>query len=76
MPADLIQAAEVLAAKRGTSINSLVQESLQKIVRSEDETVAAQARYQLSFWDGLILAAAKAAGAATMFSEDAPITMG
>ena len=29
-----------------------------------------QARYQLSFWDGLILAAAKAAGAATMFSED------
>ena len=28
------------------------------------------ARYQLSFWDGLILAAAKAAGASTLFSED------
>ena len=27
-------------------------------------------RYQLSFWDGLILAAAKAGGASILFSED------
>ena len=39
-----IQAAKVLAAKRGTSISSLVQQSLQKIVRSEDETAAALRR--------------------------------
>ena len=44
LPADLIQAAKVLAAKRGTSISSLVQESLQKIARSEEETATALRR--------------------------------
>ena len=29
-----------------------------------------EARYQMSFWDGLILAAAEAAGADVLFTED------
>lgn len=34
------------------------------------EAMALEARYALSFWDALILSAAHAAGAATLFSED------
>ena len=52
LPVELIQAAKVLAAKRGTSINSLVQESLQKIVRSEDETAAALRRVLGTSFEG------------------------
>ena len=52
LPTELIQAAKVLAAKRGTSINSLVQESLLKIVRSEDETAAALGRVLGTSFEG------------------------
>ena len=52
LPADLIRAAKVLAAKRGTSINSLVQESLQKVVRSQDETAAALERILATSFKG------------------------
>jgi predicted nucleic acid-binding protein len=34
------------------------------------DAIDLQERYQLSFWDGLILAAAKSAGAAVLCSED------
>ena len=44
LPAGLIQAAKVVAAKRGTSINTLVKQSLEQIVRAEDEYAAALRR--------------------------------
>ena len=44
LPADLIQAAKVFAARRGTSINALVKESLGRMVRQEDEYAAALRR--------------------------------
>lgn len=44
LPADLIQSAKVLAAKRGTSVNALVRESLEKMVRSEDRYMEAVER--------------------------------
>ncbi len=44
LPAELIRGAKVLAAKRGTSINALMKESLQQRVRSEDEQAAALRR--------------------------------
>lgn len=34
------------------------------------DAIAIHERYQLSFWDGLILAAAKSAGATVLLSED------
>ena len=52
LPAELIRAAKVVAAKRGTSINSLVQESLLKIVRSEDETASALGRILGTSFEG------------------------
>jgi plasmid stability protein len=36
LPEGLIRSAKVLAAKRGTSVNALVRESLEGMVRSED----------------------------------------
>ena len=44
LPVDLIRGAKVLAAKRGTSINALVKESLEQVARSEDEQAAALRR--------------------------------
>ncbi len=44
LPAALIRDAKVVAAKRGTSVNSLVRESLETLVRSEDEYAAALQR--------------------------------
>jgi len=44
LPAELIGSAKVLAAKRGTSINALVKESLEELVRLEDEQAAALRR--------------------------------
>jgi plasmid stability protein len=44
LPAGLIQAAKVLAAKRGTSVNALVKENLEQMVRAEDEYQAALRR--------------------------------
>jgi predicted nucleic acid-binding protein len=34
------------------------------------DAIRKEERYQISFWDGLILAAAEAGGAKTLFSED------
>ncbi len=34
------------------------------------DAIAIHERYQLSFWDGLILAAAKSSGASVLFTED------
>ncbi|MGH9612569.1 MAG: hypothetical protein ACRD4P_05765 [Bryobacteraceae bacterium] len=45
LPADLIREAKVIAAKRGTSLNAMVHESLRKIVNSEDEYTAAAMRF-------------------------------
>ena len=44
LPADLIRSAKILAAKRGTSVNALARESLEKLVRSEDTSMAALQR--------------------------------
>jgi len=44
LPAGLIQAAKVVAAKQGTSLNALVRQSLEQVVRSEDEYMAALRR--------------------------------
>jgi len=44
LPAALIQAAKVLAAKRGTSLNALVRKNLEEMVRGEDEYEAALRR--------------------------------
>ncbi len=44
LPAGLIRSAKVYAAKRGKSVNQLVRESLEKMVRSEDEYQAALRR--------------------------------
>ena len=53
LPADLIRAAKVLAAKRGTSINALVKESLDKMVRDQDEYAAALERILAASEKGL-----------------------
>ena len=45
LPVDLIREAKVIAAKRGTSLNAMVRESLQKAVNSEDEYAAAAMRF-------------------------------
>ena len=45
LPASLIRKAKAIAARRGTSLDALVHESLQKIVNSEDEYTAAAMRF-------------------------------
>ena len=45
LPAELIRDVKVIAAKRGTSLNAMVRESLQRIVNSEDEYAAAAMRF-------------------------------
>ena len=44
LPSDLIQAAKVYATKRGTSVNALVKESLERMVGADDERLAALKR--------------------------------
>ncbi len=44
LPSELIQAAKVHAAKRGTSINALVKESLERMVQPTDDYMAALKR--------------------------------
>lgn len=45
LSAELIRDVKVIAAKRGTSPNAMVQESLQRTVYSEDEYTAAAMRF-------------------------------
>ena len=45
LPVDPIREAKAIAAKRGTSLNAMVRESLQKAVNSEDEYAAAAMRF-------------------------------
>ncbi len=44
LPEDLIQSVKVLAAKRGTSLNAMVRDSLERLVSSQDDYQAAAAR--------------------------------
>ncbi|MBI3694717.1 MAG: CopG family transcriptional regulator [Acidobacteria bacterium] len=44
LPSELIQAAKVHAAKRGTSINALVKESLEQMVEPQDDYMEALKR--------------------------------
>ncbi len=44
LPEDLIRGAKILAAKRGTSLNDLIKHSLEKMVQSEDQYLAALRR--------------------------------
>lgn len=53
LPATLIRSAKVLAAKRGTSVNALVRESLEGMVRSEDTVQDALQRILSSAAEGL-----------------------
>ena len=50
LPSELIQAAKVYAAKRGTSVNALVKESLERLVGMDEERLAALKRI-LSYKD-------------------------
>ncbi len=53
LPVDLIRSAKVLAARRGTSVNALVRESLEGMVRSEDTVQDALQRILASSAEGL-----------------------
>ena len=53
LPGELIRSAKVYAAKRGTSINALVKESLDKMVRVDDERQAALRRILAASRKGL-----------------------
>jgi hypothetical protein len=44
LPVDLIQSAKVVAAKRGTSLNAMVRDSLERLVSSQDDYQAAVER--------------------------------
>ena len=44
LPADLIRSAKVLAAERGTSLNAIVRDSLERMVSSQDDYRAAAER--------------------------------
>ena len=48
MPADLVRQAKIVAAKRGTSVSALLRTSLEEIVASEDEYIAAGERFLAS----------------------------
>jgi plasmid stability protein len=53
LPAELIRAAKVLAAKKGTSMNDLVKKGLEKMVGSDDEYTAALGRILATSEKGL-----------------------
>ena len=53
LPPELVQHAKILAAKRNTSVNALVRESLERIVKSEDEYEAAAKRIMAAAETGL-----------------------
>lgn len=44
LPEDLIRSAKVLAAQRGTSLNAMVRDSLERLVSSQDDYRAAVER--------------------------------
>ena len=53
LPPELIRSAKVYAAKRDTSINALVRESLEKLVGTEDQYQAALRRILAASRKGL-----------------------
>ena len=62
LPTELIRSAKVYAAKRGTSINALVKESLNKMVRQDGQRDAALRRIlspKNKFWMGKKLSRAE-----------------
>lgn len=59
LPAELIRSAKVLAAKRGTSLNGMVRESLEGMVRSEDTVQDALQRILSFSAEGLYLTTRK-----------------
>jgi hypothetical protein len=44
LPGELIREAKIVAAQRGTSVNAMIQQSLEKAVRSDDDYTAALGR--------------------------------
>lgn len=62
--------ARIMAVEQDTSVSALVREFLERIVHRWRPTDTAAEEFMISNWDAAIVAAAKVAGAKTLYSED------